>query len=302
MKIETLAAIDIGSNAIRLLISNIESNTSVTDFKKTVFLRLPIRLGEDVFKKGKIGNRKKEQLTNAMTGFLHIMKACNVSNYRACATSAMRDALNGQEIAQKILEDSNINIAIISGQEEADMVFEAGGLNKVMNNNTNYLYVDVGGGSTEVILYSNQKKIISHSFQIGTVRMISRAVKQGEIRKFKKWLEEIHTNHAPLSIIASGGNINKVHKLLGKKESEPVIYPEMQILYDALAPMTYEERMRNYKLDTYRADVIVPALQIFLLVCDICKIKDIYVPKVGVVDGIIHQLHYEKLKTTNSKF
>jgi exopolyphosphatase/guanosine-5'-triphosphate,3'-diphosphate pyrophosphatase len=296
MKIETLAAIDIGSNAIRLLISNIEADTSVTDFKKTVFLRLPVRLGEDVFKKGKIGNRKREQLTNVMQGFSHIMKACNVSKYRACATSAMRDAANGREIVQIIQKESDIDIEIISGQEEADMVFKAGGLDKVMSKNTNYLYVDVGGGSTEVIVYSNQKKIVSESFQIGTVRMISKAVKQSEMRKFKSWLKDIHANYAPLCIIASGGNINKAHKLLEKKVSEPLIYPEIQILYNTLAPMTYEERMRSYRLDTYRADVIIPALQIFLLVCDICKIKDIYVPKVGVVDGIIHQLYFGELK------
>jgi len=295
MKIETLAAIDIGSNAIRLLISNIEAGASITDFKKTVFLRLPIRLGEDVFKKGKIGNRKREQLIHVIQGFSHIMKACNVSKYRACATSAMRDAANGREVAQIIRKESDIDVEIISGQEEADMVFKAGGMDKVMNKNTNYLYVDVGGGSTEVIVYSNQKKIVAESFQIGTVRMISKAVKQGEMRKFKSWLKDIHANYAPLCIIASGGNINKAHKLLEKKASEPVIYPEIQILYNTLARMSYEERMRSYRLDTYRADVIIPALQIFLLVCDICKIKDIYVPKVGVVDGIIHQLYYGEL-------
>ena len=290
MKIETLAAIDIGSNAIRLLISNVEINASNNDFKKTVFIRLPIRLGEEVFTKMKIGDNKKEQLIHAMVAFSHIMQACGVSKYRACGTSAMREAVDGEEIKNIVLAESGIDIDIISGQEEADIIFEAGGLKKIMAKNTNYLYVDVGGGSTEVILYSNQEKLNANSFQIGAVRMLSKAVKKTEFLRFQKWLETIQKDYSPLSIIASGGNINKIHKILSKKDYEPIKYPEIKLLYNTLSPMSFEERMRNYKLDTHRADVIMPALEIFLLICNLCSVKDIYVPKIGIADGIIHDL------------
>lgn len=293
MKTETLGAIDIGSNAIRLLISNVDIDTAYTDFRKTAFLRVPIRLGEDVFTKGKIGSKKKKQLTNAMVGFSHVMKMYNVSRYKACATSAMRESSNGKEIIDAIYEKSGIAVEIISGQEEADVIFEAGKLNTIMTQKSNYLYVDVGGGSTEVVVYANQKKVDSNSFQLGTVRMLSNAVEEDEVNNFKKWLEKIYKKYESLSIIASGGNINKVHKILSKREGEAIIYPELQILYNTLSTMTYEQRMRSYNMDTYRADVIIPALEIFLIVCNTCFVRNIYVPKVGVPDGIIRGLYGE---------
>lgn len=293
MNIETLAAIDVGSNAIRLLISNVDSDAPHTDFKKVIFLRLPIRLGEDAFTKGKIDNEKQEQLLHSMKGFSNIMKACNVSKYRACGTSAMREAANKDEIIEQILQQSDINLEIISGQQEADIIFEAGKLTRLMNRSTSYLYIDVGGGTTEVTLYSKFEKIESNSFQIGAVRILSNAVVNSEFQKFQKWLEDIYKKYAPISIIASGGNIKKIHKILLKKDYEPIMYYEIQSLYNNMTPMSYEERVRNYRLDKYRADIIIPALEIFLLICNICSVKDIYVPKVGIVDGIIHQLYFE---------
>ncbi|MFV0537076.1 MAG: hypothetical protein ACK5M3_06840, partial [Dysgonomonas sp.] len=199
-------------------------------------------------------------------------------------------------ITASILEESGIKIDIITGQEEADIIYEAGGLNDFIDKKRNYLYVDVGGGSTEVVLYSDQHKITSNSFQLGTVRMLVDAVKEGEEKRFRSWLKEIYKKHAPLSIIASGGNINKVHKMLGKREKEPINYPEMKVLYDSLLDLSYEERIRNFKLNTYRADVIVPALKIFLTIGKICKVNETYVPKVGLVDGIVHRLYAEKYK------
>ena len=294
MNTDIFAGIDIGSNAIRLLINNIETSGIGADFKKVAFLRVPIRLGEDVFTKNEISEDKKQRLIDAMQGFSHIMKAYGVTDYRACATSAMRDAKNGQEITNLILEKSGIDIEIISGQEEADIIYEAGGLNILMDKNRNYLYVDVGGGSTEVVVFSNQQKITSNSFQLGTVRMLVDAVKEDEEKRFKSWLKEIYKQHAPLSIIASGGNINKVHKMLGKREKEYLTYPEIKVLYDTLKDMSYEERIQNFKLNTYRADVIIPALKIFQIVSKACKIGEIYVPKVGLVDGIIHHIYTEK--------
>ena len=294
MEMETLGAIDIGSNAIRLLISNAESGVAYPDFRKTAFLRIPIRLGADVFTKGKIGEEKKKQLIEVMLGFLQVMKIYNVSRYKACATSAMREAENREEVIDLIFQKSGIAVKIISGQEEADVIFEAGKLNAIVTQKSNYLYVDVGGGSTEVVVYVNQQKVASNSFQLGTVRMLSHAVPDGEMENFEKWLQEIHRQYESLSIIASGGNINKVHKILGKRDGEIVVAPELQILYNILYPMTYEQRMRSYSMDTYRADVIIPAMEIFLKVCNTCFIRDIYVPKVGVVDGIIRNLYYQE--------
>ncbi len=294
MKTETYAAIDIGSNAIRLLINDIDQNASTTEFKKTAFLRVPIRLGEDVFGEGKISEKKRQRLEDALTGFIHIMRAYGVSKYRACATSAMRDASNGAEVVSKIKELCGIEIEIINGREEGDIIYEAGRLDQMMDQERNYLYVDVGGGSTEIILYSNHQKIMSESFQIGTVRMLADKVEKMEKKRFKEWLKEVYKGYYPMSIIASGGNINKVHKLLGKRENEPIGYTELKILYQTLKEMSYEERILNYQLKYYRADVIVPALKIFSTISKICKIDRIYVPKVGLADGIIHHLYYEK--------
>jgi len=296
MDFNTLAAIDIGTNAISLLINNVDNSDGVDEFKKVAFLRVPIRLGEDTFSKGLIGESKLYRLNEAMMGFAHIMRAYKVSAYRACATSAMRDAENGQEVIASILKNSGIKIDIITGKEESEIIFEAGGLDSVMDKSKNYLYVDVGGGSTEVIVYSKQQKADSQSFQIGTVRMLAEGVKKEETDFFKEWLKDTYDKYAPLSIIASGGNINKVSKLLGKREKETLSYKEIKDLYDKLENLSYDERMRNFKLNAYRADVIIPALKIFLTVGKICNIDEIFVPKVGLVDGIIHHLYTNNLE------
>ena len=290
MQIDTLAAIDIGSNAIRLLINNVECESTEPSFKKDAFLRVPVRLGEDVFTKGKIGSKKKTQLFDAMNGFKHIMQAYNVTKYRACATSAMRDAENGKEIIQQIKKETGIHVEIINGQEEANILFEAGGLEQLLSEDKNYLYVDVGGGSTELVLFYKQQKRLSLSFQIGTVRMLANAVKNNELIYFEQCLDEIYQKYSPVAIIGSGGNINKVHKMLGKRKNEIIKPLELEILHQTLSKMSYEERIKNYNLNTYRADVIIPALEIFRIVCQRCKVKEILVPKIGIVDGIIHQL------------
>lgn len=294
MNTDIFAGIDIGSNAIRLLVNAVSGNPSSPDFKKVAFLRVPIRLGEDVFIKGEISEDKRQRLIEAMQGFSHMMKAYGVEAYRACATSAMRDARNGSDIVATIEKESGINIEIISGLEEADIIYDAGSLNAWMDKKRNYLYVDVGGGSTEIVVYSNQRKMVSDSFQLGTVRMLVEAVQDDEIRRFKSWLKKVYKEYAPLSIIASGGNINKVHKMLDKRNSEPHSYTEMKVLYEALKDLSYEERISNYKLNTYRADVIIPALKIYLAVAKTCKVSEIYVPKVGVVDGLVRKLYADK--------
>jgi exopolyphosphatase/guanosine-5'-triphosphate,3'-diphosphate pyrophosphatase len=293
MSTDIFAAIDIGSNAIRLLINNIEVNGITPDFKKVAYLRVPIRLGDDVFTSGRISRDKEWRLIHAMQGFSHILKAYGVMNYRACATSAMRDAENGKSIVEAIRKGSGLNIDIITGREEAEIIYEAGELDGLMDKKKNYLYVDVGGGSTEIVVYSNQQKVTSNSFQLGTVRMLVGAVKDEEEKRFKTWLKDIAKDNAPLSIIASGGNINKIHKVLGKRERESLSSEELKKLYDTLNELSYEERIQSFKLNTYRADVIVPALKIFLTISKACKVNEIYVPKIGLVDGIIHHLFYE---------
>ncbi len=289
MNRETLAAIDIGSNAIRLLINYVEEHGKV-DFKKAAFIRVPIRLGEDVFTRGDVSPEKKERLCEAMMAFSHLIKTFNVKKYRACATSAMREATNREEIVDCIREKSGINVEIISGLEEAKTIFEAGGLAGLMESDQCYLYVDVGGGSTEITIYNNYKRVDSESFPLGTVRMISDAVDEAQMKAFKDWLKKKAMPHNPQAIIGSGGNINKIHKLL-KKEREPLKYVELKTLYELLKNMSFDERISNLGLNTYRADVIMPASKIFLTIAKQCKINDIIVPKIGLADGIIHMLH-----------
>ncbi len=295
MKRETLAAIDIGSNAIRLLINYVDkSGSNDVTFKKAAFIRVPIRLGEDVFTQGFIGDEKRERLMEAMASFRHLMNTFGVRAYRACATSAMREAKNGAEVVEYIRKKSDIKIEIISGTEEAETIFDAGGLSMFMGGSQSYLYVDVGGGSTEITIYSNRKRVDSRSFPLGTVRSISNAVDSNEYQLFKKWLKDVALLHKPIAIIGSGGNINKVHRLLYKKDKESIRYVELKLLYDHVVDMTYEQRVNNMGLNDYRADVIVPAMKIFITVAKSCKIDEIMVPKVGLADGIINHLHKQK--------
>ncbi|MFI3292379.1 MAG: hypothetical protein SNG27_02825 [Rikenellaceae bacterium] len=294
MKRETLAAIDIGSNAIRLLINYVDESGNDVSFKKAAFIRVPIRLGEDVFTQGFIGDEKRERLTEAMASFRHLMNTFGVRAYRACATSAMREAKNGAEVVEYIRKNSDISIEIISGTEEAETIFEAGGLAGLMGGSQSYLYVDVGGGSTEVTIYSNRKRVDSRSFPLGTVRSISNAVDSDEYQRFKKWLKEVALLHKPVAIIGSGGNINKVHRLLYKKDKESIRYVELKLMYDHIEGMTDEQRVNNMGLNDYRADVIVPAMKIFITVAKSCKIDEIMVPKVGLADGIINHLYRSK--------
>ncbi|MFI3286967.1 MAG: hypothetical protein R3Y61_00660 [Rikenellaceae bacterium] len=291
MNRETLAAIDIGSNAIRLQISYIEESGSKVEFKRAVFVRVPIRLGEDVFTSGSIGEEKREKMSEAMASFAALMKTFNVRAYRACATSAMREAANGKEILEDISARNGIDIEIISGREEAETIFEAGDIAGLMDSDHTYLYIDVGGGSTEITVYANRQMVFSESFPIGTVRMLSGAVGKEELRVFKAWLEKEALPYAPVAIIGSGGNINKIQRLLGKKDRELLRHVELRLLYEQLKEMTYEQRMKNMGMKDYRADVILPALKIFISAGRACHIDKIIVPRLGLADGIINQLY-----------
>ena len=290
---ETIAGIDIGSNAIRLLINYVEKEQETTTFKKALFIRVPLRLGEDVFTYKKISNEKIAKLCKAMRAFSELMEVYDVKKFRACATSAMREALNNKEIIRLIKQISGIDIEIISGIEEAKYVFAATSVesNNIIDKSKPYLYVDVGGGSTELIVYNEQqKKIISESFPIGTVRMLSNSIQGDEWQYFTYRLKKIAEKYNPACIIGSGGNINKTFKILEKKEQELITCTEIKLLYDKIVELSYEDRIKYMKLNEYRADVIVPALKIFLTVCKQCNIEQIMVPNVGLADGIIRQL------------
>jgi exopolyphosphatase/guanosine-5'-triphosphate,3'-diphosphate pyrophosphatase len=293
---DTFAAIDIGSNAFRLLISYVEHTPGgKVEFRKAAFIRVPVRLGEDVFTSGAISPDKFHRVVDAMQGFAHLLRVFDVRAWAAYATSAMREASNGAALAAEIERTSGLKVEIISGREEAETIFEAGDIAGLMNGDHSYLFVDVGGGSVEVSVYSNRRRTFSESFPLGTVRALSGGVKAAEMERFKKCLRHIHKEWAPGAIIGSGGNINKAFKLLSKKsrgkEGNLLDTDDLRKLYDELARLSYDERIERFGLNDYRADVIVPALEIFLTVARECHINDIIVPKIGLVDGIIHRLY-----------
>lgn len=288
---ETFGAIDIGSNAIRLLISYVETYADKrTEYKKAAFIRVPIRLGDDVFMRGHISSTKVEALSDAMQAFAALMRAYGVRDCRACATSAMREAQNGTDVVDNIKRVSGLNIEIISGEEEADTIYAAGGLKEVLDPKKNYVYVDVGGGSTEVVVYAHGAKTLERSFRLGTVRMLAGAVSEDEWNEFSSWLKAVRNEWKPEAIIGSGGNINKAHKMLEKKRREPIKTKELKQLYDQTRKMSVTERMEQLYLNQSRAEVIANALKIFYTVADKCNIDTIMVPRVGLVDGIVKGL------------
>ena len=288
MTTQTIAAIDIGSNAIRLMVSNVEIYRE-NSIKKVAMIRVPIRLGEDVFSHKSISSDKIARLKDAMSGFASLMKAYEVKLYRACATSAMREAENSQQVLCEIKNCCDIDIDIISGTEEADLIFAAGESQTIMEPGKSYMYIDVGGGSTEVIVYSGNQKVKSHSFELGTVRMLSGNVDK-EMDNYKSWLKKQTLKYSPIAIIGSGGNINKIQRLVGKKDRESVSSAELKVIYDTLKLMSYEQRVETLSLNQYRADVILPAAKIIHTASKITGVQHILIPRLGLADGIISQL------------
>lgn len=293
LKIRKYAAIDIGSNAVRLLISTItEPENKPTTFKKTSLVRVPIRLGADVFMEGRISDENFKRMLEAMQSFTLLMKLHKITRFRACATSAMRDASNGKELADKIFEETKIPIEIIDGNDEAAMIATTD-LNELINNDATYLYVDVGGGSTELTVYSNGETVASKSFQIGTVREMKSLVKPETWIDFQEWIKTNTKDFTQVSLIGSGGNINNIFKNSGKKLGKPLSYFYLSSYYQLLNSLTYEERISQLGLNEDRADVIIPAAKIYLTAMKHSKAKNVYVPKIGLVDGIIKSLYME---------
>lgn len=297
LKIKKYAAIDIGSNAVRLLISNIieEDGESVV-FKKNSLVRVPIRLGADVFINGEISEYNQQRMIDTMKAFSLLIKSHGVDRYKACATSAMREANNSKSLSQKIQKNCGISIDVIDGEEEAAII-AATDLHTYIDPNKTYLYVDVGGGSTEFSIIHNGKKVKSKSFKIGTVRLLNDIVKNETWLELESWIKENTRQYYKIELIGSGGNINKIFKISGKDAGKPLTYFYLTSYYKMLQNFSYEERITKLNLNQDRADVIIPATRIYLSAMKWSGAKDIYVPKIGLSDGIIKSMYYETVSS-----
>ncbi|NJB84011.1 Ppx/GppA phosphatase family protein [Wenyingzhuangia aestuarii] len=293
IKIQKYAAIDIGSNAVRLLIMDViekEDNTSVK-FKKAALIRVPIRLGEDTFVSGEISEKKIIRLTDAMNAFQLLMSVHGVVKYKACATSAMRDASNGDYVIDRILKKTGVKIDIIDGKIEAKIIATTD-LGELLDSSKSYLYVDVGGGSTEMTIYKKGKIDRSKSFKMGTVRMLNQKDNlKDEWDEMKEWVKKHTEDIKNISLIGSGGNINKIYKMSGRTDGSPLSFIYMKANYKYLKTMSYDERISELNLNQDRADVIIPATKIYLSAMKWSNAKRIYVPKIGLSDGIVKSLY-----------
>ena len=292
------AAIDIGTNAVRLLLAKVVEGGDRPIFEKESFVRIPLRLGEDTFLHGRISDEKTESLGETMLGFRHLMAAYRAVDFKAYATSAMREAENGDEVARKVRERSGIELTVISGKTEAEVIY-ANHIEERLGPARNYLYIDVGGGSTELNLISRGKVVASKSVNIGSVRMLEGKVDESQWKDMKAWLKENTPALRPIYGIGMGGNINKIFQLARVKEGRPISYNEVRRLYDYLASFTLEERIAELGLRPDRADVILLAGEIYLSVMKWAKLKKMYVPQIGLADGIIHIL-YERFRNNGS--
>lgn len=293
MVIRKFAAIDIGSNAIRLLINNvIEQENKPPAFKKSELVRVPVRLGEDAFLRGKISEKNQNRLISTMKSFDLLMQVYGVEKYMACATSALREAKNGREVVERVRKEAGMKIEVIDGKKEA-LIIASTDLKDIIKSDRMYLYVDVGGGSTEFTIFDKGKPVMSHSFKIGTVRILSNLVDDTVWEEIKTWIKTNLPTDGRVEIIGSGGNINKLHKMSGRKMGQPLSYIWLNAQYHFLNSMAYEDRISELGLNQDRADVIIPATKIFLNAAKWSKAKKIHVPKIGLADGMIKTLYYQ---------
>jgi exopolyphosphatase / guanosine-5'-triphosphate,3'-diphosphate pyrophosphatase len=295
IEIKKYAAIDIGSNAMRLLITNVvEQQGKETQFNKSALIRVPIRLGQDAFTVGEISEENIVRMADAMTAFRLLMKVYKVNKYKACATSAMREAYNGKEVAEIIKEKTEIDIDIIDGKVEAAIIASSD-LHGLLSKDKTYLYVDVGGGSTEFSIFSDGKMVVSKSFKNGTVRLLNNMVNEVVWEEIEKWIKNATEPYDSITLIGSGGNINKLFKLSGKQLDAPLSYVYLNSQYQYLNSLTYEQRIAELGLNTDRADVIIPAITIYLNAMKWSGARQIYVPKIGLSDGIVKAMYYGKI-------
>jgi len=288
------AAIDIGSNAVRLLIADISKQDDVYKYKKNTLIRVPLRLGDDAFLDHKISAKKINDLVKTMHAFKSLMDVYHVTEYLACATSAMREAKNGSEIVKMIKAEADVDLEIIEGQREANIIF-ANHIEQDLDENKTYLYIDVGGGSTELSVFVKGAPQNSKSFNIGTIRMLDNQDKEETWDEMKLWVKENTKKFKNLLGIGTGGNINKLFRMADEKDNAPMSIQKLNTLYNRLSSYSLKERIHLMGLNPDRADVIVPACEIYLTLMKWTGIKQIYVPKVGMADGIIKLLIEEKL-------
>lgn len=293
-----LAAIDIGSNAVRLLIEEaFETPKESTYFKKISLTRVPIRLGEDVFTTGEISQNKAKKLVKVMKAFRLLMEANDVENFRGCATSAMREAVNGKEVKALVKKGSKIKLDIISGNEEADLLFgNFASSDFEFDKTKTYLYIDVGGGSTEVTLIKNNERVHSHSFKLGSVRLLKTDISISEWKAAYKVIRDMVQDEKDVISIGTGGNINRIYKESSHSFGEKIKLREIKKIVRYIESFSYEDRIRKLKLKPDRADVIVPAGKIYTTLMKAANSKEMMVPKVGLSDGIIFKL-YQEMKT-----
>lgn len=295
--IKKYAAIDIGSNAVRLLISNIiEQRGKPALFKKSSLVRVPVRLGADVFLNQQISKENEIRLIDTMNAFRLLMQAHKVTVYKACATSAMREAENGFDIVKNIKKQCKISIDIINGEEEAAII-AATDLNQYIDESKTYLYVDVGGGSSEFSVIHQGETVASKSFKIGTVRLLNDIVQKEDWFELEQWVKASTKDYEKVDLIGTGGNINKIFKISGKVAAKPLTYFYLTSFYNMLQTYSYEERITEMDLNQDRADVIIPATRIYLSAMKWSGAKDIYVPKIGLSDGIIKSSYFETVSS-----
>ena len=295
IKIKKLAAIDIGSNAMRLLISNVvEQEGKEPQFNKSSLVRVPIRLGQDAFTVGEISKENIDRMVDAMKAFNLLMKVHKVEQYKAFATSAMREAYNAKEVVAFIKKKADIKIEIIDGKKEAAIIASTD-LHHLLKTDETYLFVDVGGGSTEFTLFSNGKMINSRSFKAGTVRLLNDMVHDVVWDEIEKWIKTNTKDYDEVTLIGSGGNINKLFKMSGKQQEKPLSYIYINSQYAFLNSLTYEQRIAELGLNSDRADVIIHATRIYLNAMKWSGARQIYVPKIGLSDGIVKAMYYGKI-------
>jgi len=290
-----LAAIDIGSNAARLLITEvIVDEKKSPSFNKLNLIRVPLRLGFDVFETGEISKAKTGMVMQTMKGYQHLMNAYGVEHLKACATSAMRDAKNASDLIRKIKLETGIVIEVISGDYEANLIYE-NHVAENMDKDHSYLYIDVGGGSTELSFFSNSILTYKKSFNIGTIRLLKNMVKDSQWEEMKEVIKAVTKGHKEVVAIGTGGNINKVFSMSKRKDGKPLTLDLLKDYYKELGNVSLAERISRYGLREDRADVLVPALQIYTNVMRWAAAEEIYVPKIGLVDGLIRHL-WEEVK------
>ena len=295
------ASIDIGSNAVRLLFCNVIEDKGTTVFKKAELIRIPLRLGEDAFLRKKITKEKADRLVTTMKAFRHLINVHDVISYRACATAALRTATNSADIIKRIQKEAGLPVTIIDGKTEASIIY-ANHAEENLEHDASYMYVDIGGGSTEVTLISNGKCIASKSFNIGTILLLYNKVEKKYWLEFREWIKTVSEGKTNITAIGSGGNINKLYKMSDRKGNKPLSYKKLKLITAKIESYNTPDRIKILGLNPDRADVIVPAAKILLAIMKSARIQKIVVPEIGLSDGIVRGLYAEyKMKKATKR-